>query len=473
MKPNLALWLLLVGVAFGAEAPNAEEPAPKTNDAVVQAQPERKARKRSQASRRDFVRVGSSAELKPGDSCNDLVVVGASATVDGHVHGDLVVVGGTAKLGPTAIVRGDLVLVGGLLDEDPAASVEGERVMIGSLGGGSDSPWLRWPMEWVSKGLLWGRPLPHQFAWSWAIAGIFLLLYVGMALLFPRPVRTCVQMLEEQPGSSFLAGLLALGLFLPVVLLLIASVVGIVVVPFLIAAFVAAFFLGKVVVYSYAGQQVGSQLGVSTLQQPLPALICGAALFCLFYAIPVVGLIVWGAAAPLAVGAVTMTVMRKFRSTGAPAAEAASVPVMVGRGKAADATGAMPQSSVLLLPRVGFWLRLLATVIDAVLIVLIVDRVLHLRKWLPLAWTVYHIAMWAWLGTTVGGLVFRLKVVRTDGQPIHVAAALVRALAAFLSASALFLGFFWAGWTSSRQSWHDKIAGTAVVRMPKGVSALA
>jgi DNA-directed RNA polymerase specialized sigma24 family protein len=66
-----------------------------------------------------------------------------------------------------------------------------------------------------------------------------------------------------------------------------------------------------------------------------------------------------------------------------------------------------------------------------------------------------------------------LKVVRTDGQLIDFGVALVRSLSAFLSAAVLFLGFFWASWTQDRQSWHDKIAGTVVVKLPKGVSALA
>jgi uncharacterized RDD family membrane protein YckC len=34
------------------------------------------------------------------------------------------------------------------------------------------------------------------------------------------------------------------------------------------------------------------------------------------------------------------------------------------------------------------------------------------------------------------------------------------------------LGFLWIAIDSERQSWHDKIAGTVVVRAPKGVSLL-
>jgi uncharacterized RDD family membrane protein YckC len=33
----------------------------------------------------------------------------------------------------------------------------------------------------------------------------------------------------------------------------------------------------------------------------------------------------------------------------------------------------------------------------------------------------------------------------------------------------LFLGFFWILWDKDQQGWHDKIAGTVVVRLPKAL----
>jgi uncharacterized RDD family membrane protein YckC len=44
--------------------------------------------------------------------------------------------------------------------------------------------------------------------------------------------------------------------------------------------------------------------------------------------------------------------------------------------------------------------------------------------------------------------------------------------ASFFSAAGLCLGFFWAGWDRQKQSWHDKIASTVVVRVPKGASLI-
>jgi uncharacterized RDD family membrane protein YckC len=48
--------------------------------------------------------------------------------------------------------------------------------------------------------------------------------------------------------------------------------------------------------------------------------------------------------------------------------------------------------------------------------------------------------------------------------------AVVRALSCFLSAVVAGLGFLWIAFDGDKQGWHDKIAGTVVVRVPKGRS---
>jgi uncharacterized RDD family membrane protein YckC len=48
----------------------------------------------------------------------------------------------------------------------------------------------------------------------------------------------------------------------------------------------------------------------------------------------------------------------------------------------------------------------------------------------------------------------------------------VRSLTSLFSLVVAFLGFLWAGWDREKQTWHDKIAGTVVVRMPKGFSLI-
>jgi uncharacterized RDD family membrane protein YckC len=81
----------------------------------------------------------------------------------------------------------------------------------------------------------------------------------------------------------------------------------------------------------------------------------------------------------------------------------------------------------------------------------------------------YGAIMWKLRGSTVGGIVFDLQVVRVDGRDVDWETAIVRSLGCFLSLAVAGLGFIWIAFDDSNQAWHDKIAGTVVVRVPKGV----
>jgi uncharacterized RDD family membrane protein YckC len=84
----------------------------------------------------------------------------------------------------------------------------------------------------------------------------------------------------------------------------------------------------------------------------------------------------------------------------------------------------------------------------------------------------YGAVMWKLRGSTIGGIVFDLRVVRLDGREIDWATAIVRALGCFLSLAVGGLGFFWIAFDEAKQAWHDKIAGTVVVRVEKSIALL-
>lgn len=129
-------------------------------------------------------------------------------------------------------------------------------------------------------------------------------------------------------------------------------------------------------------------------------------------------------------------------------------------------------SAALSYPRAGFAVRMGALFIDLILVAVVLGIFQNHGKAELLALATYGAIMWKLKGTTIGGMVFHLQVVRTDGRPIDWATATVRALSCFLSLCVAGLGFIWIAFDDGRQAWHDKIAGTAVVRVPKGVSLL-
>ncbi len=122
------------------------------------------------------------------------------------------------------------------------------------------------------------------------------------------------------------------------------------------------------------------------------------------------------------------------------------------------------------LPRAGFWIRMGALLLDLVLVGFALSLLYHGARGTLLILAVYAAIMWKVRGTTIGGIVFDLQVVRLDGRPIDWETAIVRALGCFLSLVILGLGFLWIAIDPERQAWHDKLAGTVVVRLAKGVA---
>ena len=127
-------------------------------------------------------------------------------------------------------------------------------------------------------------------------------------------------------------------------------------------------------------------------------------------------------------------------------------------------------SDPLSLPRAGFGLRLAAGLCDWILLLIISEQTFihRLSGLLQLAiYGAYFAGFYVWKGATLGGLVLGLQVVRVDGRRIDNACAIVRALSAVFSAVIGGIGCLWCIWDKEQQTWHDKLAGTVLVKRSK------
>jgi len=168
-------------------------------------------------------------------------------------------------------------------------------------------------------------------------------------------------------------------------------------------------------------------------------------------------------------------------ATGAPAtdattaaAAAAAAALMPGAAPAAAPAGvgatSMNAATAATYPRAGFWIRMFALFIDLVIVGIVAGLLLNSGKTHLILLAVYGAVMWKLKGATLGDMICHLHVVRLDGRALDWPTAAIRALSCFLSLFVVFLGFIWIAVDPERQGWHDKIAGTVVVRLPKGVS---
>ena len=457
-----------------------------------------------------------------GEVRRDAVAVMGSVTINGKVGGEVVAVMGDVVLGPKAEVDGDVVAIGGTLQRDPGAIVGGEvtRVGVGKLSVAklqTPSALRAWWDHALGHGALFG--VGAGLGWLAVPVLLALGFYALLALVFPGGIRRTGDMLVQRPGAVVLSALLTF-MALPVLfILLLITVVGIPVALLgLPAGIVVGVMFGKAAIYGLVGRKLmqnRASLAVSVL--------IGGVVFALLFAVPVAGLALAALTAALGLGCSVAALLTAGKSPATPmspvvsfappavpptaamgaaatpaSGNAFTVPVgtetmaapspapaaqSAGFGTAEQASpmmnaaasaAAMPTPVITMapnvtLPRAGFWIRAAALLIDLILIGVIFGPLSAGHLILP-GLAAYGAVMWKYKGATIGGIVCGLRVVRLDDRPLDWQTTVVRALGCFLSLAVAGLGFVWVVFDSERQSWHDKIAGTVVVRPPRGAS---
>jgi uncharacterized RDD family membrane protein YckC len=76
----------------------------------------------------------------------------------------------------------------------------------------------------------------------------------------------------------------------------------------------------------------------------------------------------------------------------------------------------------------------------------------------------YQIYFWGTSGSTPGMRMFRLRVVdAVSGGPIGFSRATIRWLMTLVNSWACYIGWIWVAFDPRKQGWHDKVANTVVV----------
>lgn len=118
-------------------------------------------------------------------------------------------------------------------------------------------------------------------------------------------------------------------------------------------------------------------------------------------------------------------------------------------------------------------LRLVAYILDFVLYIILVRALLSVVQlsdgsiiW---GYFLFTVGCWSSFSTTPGKRVLGMRIVDADtGKPVSVFQALGRMLGYFVSSLIFYLGFIWILIDGRNQGWHDKIAGTLVVKIGSG-----
>ena len=134
----------------------------------------------------------------------------------------------------------------------------------------------------------------------------------------------------------------------------------------------------------------------------------------------------------------------------------------------------------------GFWIRVGASIIDSILILIIIAPLLTFiygeEYWLSEAFiqgtwdillnyilpAIAIVVFWIYRSATPGKMVLGLTIVdaRTGGKP-STGQFIGRYLGYYVSTIPLLLGLIWVGIDKRKQGWHDKLADTVVIRNKK------
>jgi hypothetical protein len=247
--------------------------------------------------RHQLVAIGRDL-IVAGEALGDVAAVEGSVEISGHVDGDVVVLGGDARLLPSARIGGDVHVLGGSIHSRPGARVQGRMVSYPTA-----SSALVTLIEGPSLGLGFTSPLvmATKLALLAAWAALLLLLFAASG----RQVLETADEVRREPFRSFFVGLTGLLALVLTGLFFSAFTGGLVGVPLLVLVVLLALLLklwGMTAVFYALGEWVARRVFHRRLR-PLNAATLGLLVLGVVKFLPWVGVWAWTAASLIGVGA--------------------------------------------------------------------------------------------------------------------------------------------------------------------------
>lgn len=299
--PIRALVLTLLSLVL-AGLPAAAAPSPA--DASGSGQVALRLEKGSVA-RHQLVAIGRDLILD-GEAQADVAAIEGSVSISGSVTGDVVVLGGDARLSTSARIAGDVFVLGGTISAAPGARIDGRSVSYRN----ASVAWMTL-LEGPSLGLesrstvVVGAKLALLAAWS----ALLMLLFAACG----RQLISTADEIKVEPFRGFATGLVGVLALVLTALFFSAFAGALIGVPLLVLVVLAALALkmwGMVAVFYALGDFLLTRV-LRRRMRPASAATLGLLLLGLVKFVPYLGVWAWTVATLIGVGA---TLATKFGS---------------------------------------------------------------------------------------------------------------------------------------------------------------
>jgi hypothetical protein len=247
--------------------------------------------------RHQLVAIGRDL-IVAGEALDDVAAVDGSVEVSGRVDGDVVVLGGDARLLPTARIGGDVHVLGGVIRASPGARALGRMVSYPTA-----SSALITLVEGPSLGLGFASPVVvgTKLALLAAWAALLLLFFAASG----RQVLETADEVRREPFRNFFVGLTGVLALVLTGLFFSAFTGGLVGVPLLALVVLLSLVLklwGMIAVFYALGEWLARRVLHRRLR-PLNAATIGLLVLGAVKFLPLVGVWAWTAATLIGIGA--------------------------------------------------------------------------------------------------------------------------------------------------------------------------
>ena len=213
--------------------------------------------------KKQLVIIGNSVLIE-GKADSDVVVINGDLSLYGEIKRNVAVIGGDAYLYSGSKICGDIIVLGGKIYKEEDAKIEGS---ITQMALGPFSLLLKIIPSYSPKETKLKivepetpkikkkkfKPFNTLLLLIWGISLSLLTLII--TIIAPGAIENMENFIEKKMGYSFLSGFLLEILFVPAILILIISILGIPLIPIFIIAFIlsllislspSSLFVGKI-----------------------------------------------------------------------------------------------------------------------------------------------------------------------------------------------------------------------------------
>lgn len=246
------------------------------------------------AEEHNVIKFGSDVNITKDMVVDEVVVIGGNVSVSGRVNGNVIVVGGSVDVAPTAFIGREIVVVGGDLARDPASTIKGKVTQV-HVPAFVPSVNTMLKSGWVT---LWAT-----------VSTLVLIGFLGLAVLLmafiPSNISNAVNALQDSFGMMLLWGVMWAVLIIPIAALLAISIIGILLIPLEILLVVLALVVGYIAAAIFIGKNVLDRFSKRAI--PFVDAIVGIIILFVIGFVPVAGPIIKAVFLTAGFGAVITT----------------------------------------------------------------------------------------------------------------------------------------------------------------------